>query len=169
ELVPAVARGHVHHADVRLYGAGHPHQHVVADVVSEGVVDGLERPEVHVQHAGAVRAAVRAAELAGPGVVECAAVGQAGELVRQGGFGEEVPRVLPVEQTGEGRAEEVGQLPGVLPELPGLAQVVEVEDGHHLAVAEHRQAEGGLDLVVEHGTRVQVLRYVPGQIVQVRL
>ena len=147
ELVPAqpghgVARPH----DRGEQPAG-PHQHAVADVVAQCVVDGLEPVQVaEAQGDGLARALGRGQRLLHP-VVEEGPVGQTGELVVEG-------QVAQVGLEGLALAQRGLEGPGVHLDLVGLAGDG-ADEPHHPQVdeGEDGDADAGHDRHVDREPR----------------
>ena len=88
ELVPAQPGDDLGGAVGRLQAARHRHQDLVAHLVPEPVVDGLEAVEVEDEHGDRSRRALPLGQGVGEAVGEQRAVGKAGERVVQVGVGQ---------------------------------------------------------------------------------
>jgi len=125
--------------DQRLEAPGHGHQHAVADMGAQAVIDGLEAVQVQVQHGQAPPPGLGGGKGLGQEVVEGAAVGQAGEQVVAGLVAQPL-RLLVLLGDVLLEADEVAAAPGGV-EYRADAETVP-EGGTILAVVE----QGGLDL-----------------------
>src|SRR5216683_1805381 len=140
ELVAAVAGHHVHLADVPLERHGDAAQHRVADGVPVGVVDLLEQVQVHHQDGQLVAEPQAARQLLLEAREQVAAVGDAGERVRE----RQVAGLLVEARVGDGQAGLGGEglrEPDFLGREPVHGRPVQVHHAHDAALRAQRDAE----------------------------